>query len=404
MAEIKIVGTAHVSQQSIDDVRAAIEEFHPDVVAVELDPARYAALKKKAQAPSVDDLLEVKNFNTLLVQWLLAYLQRKIGVDVGVEPGAEMKAAIEESEQRNIPVALVDRDIRLTLLRFWKSLGIIEKIKMLYVLIVSIAELDNVETIDIESLKQQSVIDAVMEEFRKFSPNGARALIDERDAFIAHQILGLKNQRPDGRILAVVGAGHMQGISIYLDKPETLPPLDSLTREPVSFPWGKAVGFTVTFLFVFLLAAIAFSGVGLYVLLYALFFWVIIHGVLSAGFTLAVGGHPYSAATCFGVSWLTALNPGFPFFHAGWIAAYVEAKVRKPPVSDFRKIYEAETLTDMARIPLFKVVLVAAAANLGSFLGSILYFLFIFPLLAVDPGVVISTGIQNMGAWLAGFV
>ncbi len=404
MAEIKIVGTAHVSQQSIDDVRAAIEEFHPDVVAVELDPARYAALKKKAQAPSVDDLLEVKNFNTLLVQWLLAYLQRKIGVDVGVEPGAEMKAAIEESEQRNIPVALVDRDIRLTLLRFWKSLGIIEKIKMLYVLIVSIAELDNVETIDIESLKQQSVIDAVMEEFRKFSPNGARALIDERDAFIAHQILGLKNQRPDGRILAVVGAGHMQGISLYLDKPETLPPLDSLTREPVSFPWGKAVGFTVTFLFVFLLAAIAFSGVGLYVLLYALFFWVIIHGVLSAGFTLAVGGHPYSAATCFGVSWLTALNPGFPFFHAGWIAAYVEAKVRKPPVSDFRKIYEAETLTDMARIPLFKVVLVAAAANLGSFLGSILYFLFIFPLLAVDPGVVISTGIQNMGAWLAGFV
>ncbi len=404
MAEIKIVGTAHVSQQSIDDVRAAIEEFHPDVVAVELDPARYAALKKKAQAPSVDDLLEVKSFNTLLVQWLLAYLQRKIGVDVGVEPGAEMKAAIEESEQRNIPVALVDRDIRLTLLRFWKSLGIIEKIKMLYVLIVSIAELDNVETIDIESLKQQSVIDAVMEEFRKFSPNGARALIDERDAFIAHQILGLKNQRPDGRILAVVGAGHMQGISIYLDKPETLPPLDSLTREPVSFPWGKAVGFTVTFLFVFLLAAIAFSGVGLYVLLYALFFWVIIHGVLSAGFTLAVGGHPYSAATCFGVSWLTALNPGFPFFHAGWIAAYVEAKVRKPPVSDFRKIYEAETLTDMARIPLFKVVLVAAAANLGSFLGSILYFLFIFPLLAVDPGVVISTGIQNMGAWLAGFI
>lgn len=404
MAEIKIVGTAHVSQQSIDDVRAAIEEFHPDVVAIELDPARYAALKKKAQAPSVDDLLEVKNFNTLLVQWLLAYLQRKIGVDVGVEPGAEMKAAIEESEQRNIPVALVDRDIRLTLLRFWKSLGIIEKIKMLYVLIVSIAELDNVEAIDIESLKQQSVIDAVMEEFRKFSPNGARALIDERDAFIAHQILGLKNQRPDGRILAVVGAGHMQGISIYLDKPETLPPLDSLTREPVSFPWGKAVGFTVTFLFLFLLAAIAFSGVGLYVLLYALFFWVIIHGVLSAGFTLAVGGHPYSAATCFGVSWLTALNPGFPFFHAGWIAAYVEAKVRKPPASDFRKIYEAETLTDMARIPLFKVVLVAAAANLGSFLGSILYFFFIFPLLAVDPGVVISTGIHNMGAWFAGFV
>jgi pheromone shutdown-related protein TraB len=404
MAEIRIVGTAHVSQKSIDEVRTAIEEFHPDVIAVELDPARYTALKKKAQDPSVNDILEVKNFNTLLVQWLLAYLQRKIGVDVGVEPGAEMRAAIEEAEQRNISIALVDRDIRLTLLRFWKSLGIIEKIKMVYALIVSIAELDNVGTIDIESLKQQSVIDVVMEEFRKFSPNGARALIDERDAYIAYQIGLLKDQRPDGRILAVVGAGHMQGISVYLDKPETLPPFESLTREPIAFPWGKVFGFAVTILFLFLLAAIAFSGVGLNMLLYALLFWVILHGVLSALFTLAAGGHPYSAATCFGVSWLTALNPGFPFFHAGWIAAYVEAKVRKPPVSDFRKIYEAETMTDMARIPLFKVVLVAALANLGSFLGSILYFIFIFPVLGIDPGVVISTGIHNMWLWFTGFV
>jgi pheromone shutdown-related protein TraB len=404
MAETRIIGTAHVSQQSIDEVRVAIEEFYPDVVAIELDPSRYSALKKKAQDPSVNDVLEVQNFNALLVQWLLAYLQRKIGVDVGVEPGAEMKAAIAEAEQRGISIALVDRDIRLTLLRFWKSLGIIEKIKMLYALIVSIAELDNVETIDIESLKQQSVIDAVMEEFRKFSPNGARALIDERDAFIAHQIVVLKNQRPDGRILAVVGAGHMQGISMYLDKPETLPPFEPLTREPMSFPWGKVFGFAVTVLFLFLLAAIAFSGVGLNMLLNALIFWVIIHGVLSSLFTLAAGGHPYSAATCFGVSWLTALNPGFPLFHAGWIAAYVEAKVRKPPVSDFRKIYEAETLTDMTRIPLFKVVLVAALANLGSFLGSILYFIFIFPVLGIDPGVVISTGIHNMWVWLTGFV
>jgi len=404
MAEIRIVGTAHVSKKSIDDVRAAIEEFRPDIVAVELDPARYSALKKNAQDPSVNDLLEVKNFNTLLVQWLLAYLQRKIGVDVGVEPGAEMKAAIVEAEQRGIPVALVDRDIRLTLLRFWTSLGIIEKLKMLYTLIISVAEMDDIGTIDIESLKQQSVIDAVIEEFRKFSPNGARALIDERDAFIAHQLVRLRDQRVDGRIVAVVGAGHMQGISVYLDNPDTLPPLESLTKEPVSFAWGKAFGIAVTVLFLFLLAAIAFSGVGLNILLYALLFWVIIHGVLSALFTLAAGGHPYSAATCFAVSWLTALNPGFPFFHAGWIAAYVEAKVRKPPVSDFRKIYEAETLTDMAHIPLFKVVLVAALANLGSFLGSVLYFIFIFPVLGIDPGVVLSHGIHNMWVWLTGFI
>lgn len=401
MAELKIVGTAHVSQKSVDEVKAAIEEFKPDVVAIELDPGRFSALKKQGRDPTVDDVLEVKNFNSLLVQWLLSYLQRKIGIDVGVEPGAEMKAAIAEAESRNIPIALVDRDIRLTLLRFWKAMGIIEKIKMVFALVFSIAEVSKGEEIDIESLKEQNVIDAVMEEFRKFSPNGARALIDERDAFIAHQLILLKVQRPESRILAVVGAGHRQGITGYVEKPQTLPPFDALNREPKSFPWGKVFGFAVTGLFAFLFAAIAFSGVGWTVLLYALLFWILIHGVLSATFTLIAGGHPYSALTCFGVSWMTALNP---MLHAGWIAAYVEARVRKPPVSDFRKIYEAESIGEMARIPLFKVVLVAALANLGSLLGTVLYFIFVFPLLHIDPVVVISTGVHNMWVWATGLV
>ena len=401
MAEIRIVGTAHVSQQSVDEVRAAIEEYKPDIVAIELDPSRYAALKKQAPAPTVSDVLELKNFNTLLVQWLMAYLQRKIGFDVGVEPGAEMKVAIEEAEKRAIPIALVDRDIRLTLLRFWNAMGIFEKMKMIWALIVSISEVDNGQEIDIESLKQQDVIDMVMVEFRKFSPNGARALIDERDAYIAHQLVLLKVQHPEGRILAVVGAGHRQGIENYIRNPANLPPFDSLTREPKAFPWAKIFGFTVTALFILLLAAIAFSGVGWGVLLYAFLFWVIIHGVLAAIGTLAAGGHPYSALTSFSVAWMTSLNP---MLHSGWIAAYVEAKVRKPPMSDFRKIYEAPSLTEMAQIPLFKVVLVAALTNLGSLLGTVLYFIFVFPVLGIDPGTVISTGFHNMWTWTPALV
>jgi pheromone shutdown-related protein TraB len=401
MAEIRIIGTAHVSQQSVEEVRTAIEEFKPDVVAIELDTARYTAVRKQARDPSVDDVLEVKNFNSLLVQWLLAYLQRKIGIDVGVEPGAEMKIAISEAEQRGIPLALVDRDIRLTLLRFWSSLGFLEKIKMFWALIVSIAEVDNGQEIDIESLKEQNVIDAVMQEFRKFSPNGARALIDERDAFIAHQLLMLKVQKPEGRILAVVGAGHRQGISAYLDNPATLPPFEPLTQEPKSFPWGKVFGFGVTAIFILLLLAIAFSGVGLDVLVEAFLFWVLIHGILAAVFVLLAGGHPYTAFTCFCVAWFTSLNP---MIHAGWIGAYVEAKVRKPPMSDFRKIYEADSLTAMSKVPLFKVVLVAALANLGSLLGTLLYFIFVFPVLGIDPRVVISTGLQNMWALLTGWI
>ena len=398
MAEIKIVGTAHVSAKSVDEVRTAIDEYHPDIVAVELDQARYSALTKQARDPTVSDVLEVKNFNQLLIQWLLSYLQRKIGVDVGVEPGAEMKAAIQESEQRGIQVALVDRDIRLTLLRFWQSLGVFGKIKMFYALIVSIAEVDQVGEIDIEGLKNQDMIDMVMEEFRKFSPKGAMALIDERDAYIAHKLIDLKNSR-EGKVLAVVGAGHRQGIERFLTDPKTLPPMESLTREPKKFPWSMVFGVGVTILFLFLLLAIAFSGVGLNILIEAFIFWVLIHGILAAIATLAVGGHPYSALTCFCVAWMTSLNP---LLHAGWIAAYVEARVRKPPVSDFRKIYETESLREMARIPLFKVVVVAAAANLGSLLGTILYFIFLFPVLKIDPVSVISTGVQNIWLWLTG--
>lgn len=399
MAEIRIIGTAHVSQKSVDDVRAAIEEYTPEVVAIELDPSRFRALKRQAQDPTVQDVLEVKNFNTLLVQWLLAYLQRKIGFDVGVAPGAEMKVAIEEAEKRGIAIALVDRDIGITLLRFWNSLGLVGKIKMFWALVVSIAEVDNGEQIDIESLKDQDVIDMVMEEFRKFSPSGARTLIDERDAYIAHQLVLLKAQRPQGKILAVVGAGHQQGITGYLDNPATLPPFDSLIGEPRSLPWGKIFGFAVTGLFLFLLAAIGFSGVGLNVLLEAFLFWVIIHGLLSALFVLLAGGHPYSALTCFCVAWMTSLNP---MLHAGWLGAYVEARVRKPPITDFRKIYETDSITEMAKIPLFKVVLVAALGNLGSMLGTVLYFIFIFPVLGIDPGVVITDGIHNMGVWFGG--
>ena len=237
-----------------------------------------------------------------------------------------------------------------------------------------------------------------MDEFRKFSPNGARALIDERDAYIAHKLIDLRNSG-EGRVLAVVGAGHRQGIETYLQAPETLPPLESLMREPKKFPWSMIFGAAVTVLFVFLLASIAFSGVGLNVLFEAFIFWVLIHGVLAAIATLAVGGHPYSALTCFCVAWMTSLNP---LLHAGWIAAYVEARVRKPPVSDFRKIYETDSLREMARIPLFKVVVVAAAANLGSLLGTILYFIFLFPVLKIDPVTVISTGVHNIWLLLTG--
>ena len=390
MAEIRLVGTAHVSQKSIDEVRSAIEEFQPDIVGVELDRGRYIALTQEVAEPSVTDILKGGNFGQLLVQWVLTFIQQRIGAETGVKPGSEMLAAIEEAQAHQISVGLIDRDIRITLARFWGKMGIWEKTKLIGALLYSLVGVEGQE-LDVDELTNQDVVSAAMEEFRKFSPKGAQALIDERDAYLAHQILMLGTQYE--RVLAVVGAGHIQGVQRYLDAPETLPPLQSLTGEVKGLPWAKIFGAGVTVLFLLLIAAIAFSGVGLDVLLAALVYWVLINGILSAAFTLLAGGHPLSAATAFAVSWMTSLNP---LLAAGWFAAYVEAKMRKPAIGDLKRIIVAETFSEMRRIPLFRVVLVAALANVGSTLGTVAYFLFIFPFLGVDLTVVVTDGFTNM--------
>jgi pheromone shutdown-related protein TraB len=309
-----------------------------------------------------------------------------------------MKAAIEEAEKRNIPVALIDRDIGITLRRFWNTLSFFEKLKLLYALVLSLATVDS-EEIDVEELKKEDVVSMAMEEFRKFSPNGARALIDERDAYLAHNLAILKERHT--RILAVLGAGHVAGVERLLASPGEILSRQELDADIRSRPWGKIFGAGVTALFVLLLLAIAFSGVGIEVLFSALIYWVLLHGVLTAVFTLAARGHPLSALTGFGVSWFTALNP---LIAAGWFAAIVEAKIRKPTPADFRKVFEAESFSAMMKVPIFRVVLVAALANLGSTLGTILYFIFIFPILGIDPTILISQGFSNMWNGITGLI
>jgi len=399
MSEIRLVGTAHVSAESVDEVRREIDEFLPDVVGVELDQNRYHALKYGAEEPEIADILKSGNLSIFLLQWGLAYVQKKIGMDVGVEPGAEMKAACEAAEERGIRVGLIDRDIRITLNRFLANMTLREKLRMGWALLASVLHVGGGggEEIDIEALKQQDVIDMALEEFRKFSPNGARALIDERDAYLAHQLIGLSHGFE--RVMAVVGAGHIAGIRRYLADPSSLPPLEELTATVKPFPWLKVIEVGVAAVFVGLLVLIAFSGVGAGVLLWALIYWVLLHGVLTAAFTLAAGGHPLSALTGFAVSWLTAIHP---LIAAGWFAAIVEAKIRKPRKGDVKRLLEAASFAEMQKNPLFMVVFVAALANVGSTLGTIAYFVLLFPALGVDPSVLLGQGAENIWQLIIG--
>ena len=399
MSEIRLVGTAHVSSESVEEVRREIEAFAPDVVAVELDPGRYHALKYGVEEPEIADILKSGNLSQLLVQWALGYVQRRIGMDVGVEPGAEMKAACEAAEERGIRIGLIDRDIRITLQRFWSTMTFMEKLRMAGALALSVLQIGGGggEEIDIESLKEQDVITAALEEFRRFSPNGARALIDERDAYLAHQLLVLS--RSNERVLAVIGAGHVAGITRYIAAPSTLPPIEELTRVVKPFPWLRVIEVGVAAVFIGILVLIAFSGVGVGVLAWALLYWVLLHGVLTAVFTLAAGGHPLSALTGFAVSWLTAIHP---LLAAGWFSAIVEAKIRKPKKGDVKRLLEAQDFAELRKNPLFKVVFVAALANVGSTIGTVAYFALLFPALGVDPSVLLQQGAANIWAMLTG--
>jgi pheromone shutdown-related protein TraB len=400
LGEIKIIGTAHVSQKSVDEVTDAIETFEPQIVAVELDRGRLMVLKGNAAPPSVDDVIKGGNFSAILAQWLLAYVQRRIGKETGVSPGAEMMAAVELAEERGIPIALADRDIQITFSRFWHLMPITEKLKMVYVLIGSVVGAGEAgEQIDIDSMTDQDVISAAMEEFRRFAPKGASALIDERDAYLAHAIHDLGGRYD--RVLAVVGAGHRQGIARYLDSPETLPTKASLTERPKAFPWVKLVGFFILAIFALFLILIAFSGAGLDILFSAMIWWVLINGILAAIGVFAAGGHPLSALTAFGVAWMTSLNP---FMAAGWFAAITEAKIRHPTTADFSRIAEADDLGQMRKNPLFKVVLVAALANIGSIVGTFAYIIFIMPILGIDPRIILSDGLTNLMAYLGGIL
>ena len=414
MTEIHIIGTAHVSQKSVDEVRETVDAVNPDVIAIELDQGRFATLKKQmkeeedakagissddtdAKAPEVKSILS-GNFMVMIVQWLLAYVQRKIGFNVGVEPGAEMKEAIRLAEERGIRLMLIDRDINTTLARFWGGMRLREKIKLIWVLLRSVTgdddEVDELDAVTVDSLTNQDMIDAALKEFHQFSPAGAHALIDERDAYLAHGVVALEHSHFE-RAVVVCGAGHVPGITRYREHPETLPPMKELTALPKKYPWGKILGVVFLVMFAVIVLAVAFSG-ATNLLIWAIVFWVVLHGVLAGAATLLVRGHPLSAAVSAVLAWMTSLNP---FLACGWFAALVEAKMRPPTAKDFKKIGSAETVSEMFSVPLFRILLVAAASNIGASIATVSFFLFFGPVFGVDLETmtnILVTGFTNL--------
>ncbi|MDK2892451.1 TraB/GumN family protein [Methanohalophilus sp.] len=396
-SRIVIVGTAHVSEKSVEEVKETIQREKPDVVAVELCRGRYEALQNQNQSSSTElpikEMLTGGKFYFLLVQILLSYVQKKIGSEMGVDPGSEMIAAIDAAKAEGYEIALIDRDIQVTMQRFWSSMGFFEKLRMMWDLISAAVGIGGGQQIDMDNITSQESISMLTEELRNTAPNAGKVLIDERDAYIAGSLLNLVSG--GGKtVVAVVGAGHKPGVQRYLSNPSTIPPLSSLMEIPKSrFSLVKIIGFGIVALALLTFILLIFSGTPLKLLLLAFGWWFIINGVLSATGAALAKGHPYSILTAFGVAWLTSLNP---MMAAGWFAGLMEAKQRRPTADDLKEITELETFSEMQNNNFFRVILVAALANLGSVIGSIVGLYIVVTTTGLDPRDIIEAGFNNL--------
>jgi pheromone shutdown-related protein TraB len=329
---------------------------------------------------------------------MLSYVQARLGDRFDIEPGADMLAAVETAEEFGLGVALVDRNIQTTIQRFWRRMTFLEKLKLVGSLFVGLAGFggDPEEEIDMERITEGDVVSAMMEEFRRFSPGGAEALIDERDAYIAHNLVQLRAAGYD--VLAVVGAGHREGIERYLAEPETLPPFESLVGEDTSRGVSlstvlfKAFGyaFTLGFLAFFVLLAMAGVRDGFLLRLFAA--WFVVNGVISFALAYAAGARWQSASVGGAVAWLTSVNP---LLAPGWFAGYVELRYTAVNIGDIATLNEIlddeeapirDLVRRMKAVPLFRLILIVAMTNVGSFVASVLFATVVLPYFSTEVG------------------
>ena len=370
---IILIGTAHISEESVNEVRKAIETYKPDIVAVELCQRRFESITKKDKWENtpVTSLIKSNNSYFMLAQTFLSSIQRKLGKEYGVEPGSEMIAAMQEAEKYNLPVALVDRDITVTLKRAWRLMGIREKFKVVWEFLKAMIGYDEEELddLDLKELMKQDVLSQMMEEFSKIAPSAAKVLIAERDLYIAQKI---SEESKKGKVVAVVGAGHISGIKKQLvehNKPVDLQALEQIPKK--RFNLVKVVEIAIPVIFFSVIAWIIYStGVDPWDKIKDIFvIWFLVHGILAAIGVLIARGHPLSAFIAFIAAPFTSLEP---FFAPGWFAGLVEAKLRKPLIKDFQELSKIQSIRDFLRNKVIRLLMVVALANLGSIIGTII--------------------------------
>lgn len=329
-----LLGTAHISRASIEAVEAAVASGDYDTIAVELDGNRLRALTEPDMLHKLDLFQILREGKTGLVaaNLALAAYQRRLAEQLGVEPGAELKAAAVGARERNLGLVVIDRDVGTTLRRAWNKLGFWGRSKLMAGLAGSLFVDEQVGENEIEKLKQGDLLESSFGEFAEQTPELFEAVIAERDRYMAAKLRELSATPGPKEVLAVVGAGHLKGLATHL-REDTRSPVEMLT-ELDSLPVKSSIPWLSIFLATFLVGGFAW-GIhkgGLEVGGELILRWVLITGAGGAIGCLAAGGHPLSIIAAFLASPLTPLHPALS---SGMVSAGVEAWVRKPTYADF---------------------------------------------------------------------
>lgn len=356
-----LIGTAHVSKESVNQVHEVIEEIKPDTICVELDKGRYDSIMNPDAYKQMDIIKIIKEKRTamMLVNLILSAYQKRMATKLEVKSGDEMRAGIQEAHDRKLELVLADRNIQTTFMRVWRKHKFIEKIKLVFGIFSAAFDDEEVSEEDLAKLKESDMLSAALSEISEAFPTFAEALIFERDAYLAYKIKNAKGVN----IVAVVGAAHVPGIIKNLDLDQDIKELDTI--PPKSF-FSKIIGWIIPALIIALIVLsfsidkeLGFSQIKS---------WFLWNGTLSAIGTALVLGHPLSIITAFVASPFTSLNP---LIAAGWFAGLVEAYVRKPRVIDLENLTDdMHSIKSMLHNRVIRIILVVVMANVFSTLGT----------------------------------
>jgi pheromone shutdown-related protein TraB len=361
--DLYLVGTAHVSQRSVDDVGRVIRDLTPDTVCVELDATRHQALVDPKRWRNVDIFAVIRERRVLflLSSLVLTSYQRRLGEKLGVRPGAEMLAAIDHAARVGAQLLLVDRDIQATLKRTWAALSVWDCIQLVGTLVGSLFAGGEITEEQVEALKDRDTINELVREFAEVMPRLQRPLIDERDRFLMSAV----REAPGQCVVAVVGAGHVSGMVGYLNTPvdrdalSQIPPPSWLRRVSggilpglglLALYWGytRSSG-----------AALPRMGIGL-LLVHAVCVWA--PALLARARIVTVLIAPLASV----------LLAFVPRSDAGRVAAFVEASLRKPTLADREGLSQVRSLRDWYQNRFTRVLLVGFAVTVGSRVAAVL--------------------------------